>query len=126
MLRSENKAKRTIEKYTDSARFYADYLEVTGRMRPVEEITRDDVGELTVDSIDLDHDTVTVLGKGSRPRVLPLPSTSLALARYLRLRKAEKWAERTQFRILWPAYEGGPCLRSRVCTAHEMARTWPS
>lgn len=73
MLRSENKAKRTIEKYTDSARFYADYLEVTGRMRPVEEITRDDVGELTA-CITL-PDWMPPGGRGGTSQVIPAGTT---------------------------------------------------
>lgn len=55
-----------------------------------------EVGNLTVDDVDLDSDTVTVLGKGRRPRVLPIGSnTSLALSRYLRMRGREKWAPKT-------------------------------
>lgn len=55
-----------------------------------------EVGELRVDDVDLDQDTVTVIGKGRRPRVLPVGSnTSLALSRYLRVRGKEKWAPKT-------------------------------
>lgn len=61
-----------------------------------------EVGNLTVEDIDLDSDTVAVLGKGRRPRVLPIGSnTSLAISRYLRVRAGEKWSTRTD--RLWLA-----------------------
>lgn len=54
---------------------------------------------LKVDDLDLEQDQVLVLGKGSRPRMLPIGSnTSLALSRYLRVRSREKFAESPQ---LW-------------------------
>lgn len=60
-----------------------------------------EIGGLRVDDVDLDQDTVTVLGKGSRPRILPIgTNTSLALSRYLRVRGREKQADRPE---LWLA-----------------------
>ncbi|GAA3361916.1 site-specific integrase [Saccharopolyspora gregorii] len=54
---------------------------------------------LKVDDLDLEQDQVLVLGKGSRPRMLPIGSnTSLALSRYLRVRSREKFAKSSQ---LW-------------------------
>ncbi|MEV6226884.1 tyrosine-type recombinase/integrase [Saccharopolyspora shandongensis] len=54
---------------------------------------------IKVDDLDLDQDQVLVLGKGSRPRMLPIGSnTSLALSRYLRVREREKHAKLPQ---LW-------------------------
>jgi integrase/recombinase XerC len=52
-----------------------------------------EIAELTLPDIDLDHDLVYVLGKGRRPRALPIgQNTSLALSRYLRIRAKQKCA----------------------------------
>lgn len=65
-----------------------------------------EVGNLTVNDVDLDHDQVTVLGKGRRPRVLPIGSkTALALSRYLRKRQEHRFADRPQ---LWLAVNDRP------------------
>lgn len=65
-----------------------------------------EVAGLTLDDIDLDRDEVTVLGKGRRPRVLPIGAkTSLALSRYLRERAKHRHAER---RELWLADKNRP------------------
>ncbi len=65
-----------------------------------------EIGNLTTDSIDLDHDQVTVLGKGRRPRVLPIGTkTSLALSRYLRKRREHRHADRPE---LWLAEKNRP------------------
>lgn len=73
-----------------------------------------EVGNLTVDDVDLDADTVAVIGKGRRPRVLPIGSnSSLALSRYLRLRAREKWAAKTP--RLWLAEKNrGPLQANGV------------
>lgn len=65
-----------------------------------------EIGNLTTDSVDLDHDQVTVLGKGRRPRVLPIGTkTSLALSRYLRKRREHRYADRPE---LWLAEKNRP------------------
>ena len=60
-----------------------------------------EVGGLTLDDLDLDQDQIMVLGKGRRPRILPIgSSTSLALSRYLRARQKDRHAKRP---ALWLA-----------------------
>ncbi|WP_026454833.1 tyrosine-type recombinase/integrase [Saccharomonospora iraqiensis] len=69
-----------------------------------------EIANLTLDDVDLDQDTVTVLGKGRRPRVLPIGSkTSLALARYRRLRKPHRHADRPE---LWLGEKNRPPMTS--------------
>lgn len=49
---------------------------------------------LSVTDVELENDVVHVLGKGRRPRALPIgQNTSLALSRYLRLRRLAKCNE---------------------------------
>jgi site-specific recombinase XerD len=51
-------------------------------------LRRGEAAGLTVDDVDLDNDVVVVVGKGSRPRVVPFGArTGQALDRYLRERK---------------------------------------
>lgn len=58
-----------------------------------------EIGDLTVEDLDLEQDLVAVLGKGGRPRLLPIGSnTSLALSRYIRVRATHRHAKR---RELW-------------------------
>src|SRR5690606_18093064 len=65
-----------------------------------------EIGELTVDDVDLEQDQVQVLGKGRRPRVLSIGSkTSLALSRYLRVRSKHRHADRP---ALWLADKNRP------------------
>ncbi len=53
-----------------------------------------EVGRLNLDDVDLEQDTVSVLGKGRRPRVLPIcTSTALALSRYMRVRASDRYAK---------------------------------
>jgi integrase len=48
---------------------------------------------MTLDDVDLDHRIVWVLGKGRRPRALPIGrKTALALDRYLRMREGHRLA----------------------------------
>ncbi|SFE55614.1 Site-specific recombinase XerD [Actinopolyspora alba] len=55
-----------------------------------------EVSRITLDDLDLDQDQVMVLGKGRRPRMLPIGSnTSLALSRYIRVRAKDRFASRT-------------------------------
>jgi site-specific recombinase XerC len=54
-----------------------------------------------LDDVDLNADQVHVLGKGRRPRALPIgENTALALSRYLRVRGEQKW--RTCRTCGWP------------------------
>jgi integrase/recombinase XerC len=47
---------------------------------------------MTVDDVDLDQRIVWVLGKGRRPRALPIGrKTAQALDRYLRTREDHRW-----------------------------------
>lgn len=65
-----------------------------------------EIGNLTVDDLDLDQDQVAVVGKGGRPRILPIGSnTSLALSRYLRVRSTHQHAKRKE---LWLADKNRP------------------
>jgi integrase/recombinase XerC len=65
---------------------------------------RAEVAGLTVDDVDLDHQTIRVLGKGSRLRVVPFGArTAQALGRYLRLRSRDRWAHLPN---LWLAEKG--------------------
>jgi integrase/recombinase XerC len=54
---------------------------------------RGELAGLKIEDIDLDADTIHVVGKGRRPRIVPFGNaTGLALGRYLRLRERDKWA----------------------------------
>ena len=54
---------------------------------------RGEIAGLAVDDVDLDTDTIAVLGKGRRPRQCPFGhNTGLAIGRYLRVRERDKWA----------------------------------
>jgi site-specific recombinase XerD len=60
---------------------------------------------LTVDDLDFDADTASVLGKGRRPRVVPFGNkTGEALRRYLRIRAKHAFAEKTT--ALWLGKKG--------------------
>lgn len=62
-------------------------------------IRRAELAGLTLDDADLDGDLVTVLGKGRRPRTIPLsPKTAQALDRYVRARAGHPHAKRSE---LW-------------------------
>lgn len=53
-----------------------------------------EIAELKLTDVDLDQDLVYVIGKGRRPRALPIgQNTGLALSRYLRLRAKQKCAD---------------------------------
>jgi site-specific recombinase XerD len=67
-----------------------------------------EIADLTVDDLDLTLDVIHVIGKGRRSRVVPFSArTSLALSRYLRARRADEWAAKTD--ALWLAERGrGP------------------
>jgi len=66
---------------------------------------------LRLDDVDLEHRAVRVLGKGRRPRVLPLGTrTTLALNRYLRKRPEHRLAG---LDALWLGH-GGAMTRSGV------------
>ena len=70
-----------------------------------------EIGNLTVEDLDLEQDQIAVLGKGRRPRVLPIGSnTSLALSRYLRVRATHRHAKRPQ---LWLADKNRPPMTAR-------------
>lgn len=72
-----------------------------------------EVAGLAVTDVDLDRDEVTVLGKGRRPRVLPIGTkTSLALSRYLRTRVRDRHADRAP---LWLAEKNkGPLTANGI------------
>ena len=60
-----------------------------------------EIANLRVDDVDLDDQTLTVVGKGSRTRVLPVGARSVkALDRYLRARRSPDPA-------LWIGAKGG-------------------
>jgi site-specific recombinase XerD len=66
---------------------------------------RGEVVGLTVDAVDLEDDTVVVLGKGKRPRAIPYGAkTGQALTRYLRARAQHPHAKLTD--ALWLAQKG--------------------
>lgn len=65
-----------------------------------------EIANLTLDDLDLEQDLITVIGKGRRPRVLPIGSnTSLALSRYLRVRATHRHAKLPH---LWLADKNRP------------------
>lgn len=54
---------------------------------------RAELANLTLDDLDMDDQTVTVVGKGNRTRVVPFGAkTAQALGRYLRMRGEDTWA----------------------------------
>lgn len=67
---------------------------------------RSEVAELMVSSVDLDYDSILVMGKGRKPRSIPYGhKTGRALTRYMRARGEHPWAERTT--ALWLGQKGG-------------------
>jgi integrase/recombinase XerC len=68
---------------------------------------RAEIANLTVDDVDITDQSVQVVGKGSRLRVVPFGyKTAQALGRYLRLREPDRWSAMRQ---LWLGEKGrGP------------------
>jgi integrase/recombinase XerC len=68
---------------------------------------RAEIASLTVDDVDMTDQSVQVVGKGSRLRVVPFGhKTAQALGRYLRLRERDRWSAMRQ---LWLGEKGrGP------------------
>ena len=65
---------------------------------------RGEIVALTTDDVSLEERDITVIGKGSRVRIVPFGlKTAQALGRYLRLREREKWAHLPN---LWLAEKG--------------------
>lgn len=65
---------------------------------------RSECATLTVEALDFEHDTATVLAKGNRIRVCPFgPRTAKQLRRYLRARLDHSYAERPE---LWVGRRG--------------------
>src|SRR4051812_7988929 len=55
---------------------------------------RAEIANLTTTDVSLDERDITVIGKGSRVRIVPFGlKTAQSLGRYLRLRDRDKWAE---------------------------------
>lgn len=55
---------------------------------------RGEIAALMTDDVSMDERDITVIGKGSRVRIVPFGlKTAQALGRYLRLRERGKWAE---------------------------------
>jgi integrase/recombinase XerC len=55
---------------------------------------RGELARLTTTDVSLDERDITVIGKGSRVRIIPFGlKTAQSLGRYLRLRDRDKWAE---------------------------------
>src|SRR5919201_19210 len=108
-LEAENKSPRTIEAYTDAVLLLAD----TGMRRA------ECVG-MTLDDVDLDQRIVWVLGKGRRPRALPIGrKTAQALDRYLRTREGHRLAHLSN---LWIG-RNGPMTPSGIYqVVHDRAR----
>jgi site-specific recombinase XerD len=99
-LEAENKSPRTIEAYTDAVRLLTIYM--------------------ALDDVDLDQRIVWVLGKGRRPRALPVGrKTAQALDRYLRAREGHRLAHLPH---LWVG-RNGPMTPSGVYqVVHDRAR----
>ena len=116
-LDAENKSPQTIEAYTDfaSRRDTAIILLLvdTGMRRA------ECVG-MTLDDVDLDQRIVWVLGKGRRPRALPIGrKTAQALDRYLRAREGHRLAHLPH---LWVG-RNGPMTPSGIYqVVHDRAR----
>jgi len=73
-------------------------------------IRRGELAALTKDDVSLDERDITVIGKGSRVRIVPFGlKTAQALGRYLRLRDRERWAD---LPALWLAEKGRGALGS--------------
>jgi integrase/recombinase XerC len=68
---------------------------------------RAEIADLTLANVDLTDQTIAVLGKGRRVRVVPFGAkTAQALGRYLRLREHDRWAHMGN---LWLSEKGrGP------------------
>src|SRR4051794_18799807 len=55
---------------------------------------RGEIAGLTTDDVSLDERDITVIGKGSRVRIVPFGlKTAQSLGRYLRLRDRDRWAD---------------------------------
>jgi integrase/recombinase XerC len=74
---------------------------------------RAEIAGLTVEAVDLDTDTLALFGKGRRQRQVTLsPKTAQALERYLRVRRRDRYADRSE---LWLAERGrGPLTYSGI------------
>lgn len=74
---------------------------------------RAEIAGLTVEAVDLDTDTLRLFGKGRRERHVTLsPKTAQALERYLRARRRDRFADRSE---LWLAERGrGPLTYSGI------------
>lgn len=71
---------------------------------------RSEIAALTMDDLDLDTDTIRVVGKGRRTRTIPFaPSTGTALTRYLRVRAKHRIADDER---LWLGERGRAALTS--------------
>jgi integrase len=69
---------------------------------------RGELAALTTADVSLDERDITVIGKGSRVRIVPFGlKTAQALGRYLRLRERHKWGE---LENLWLAEKGRGAL----------------
>lgn len=67
-------------------------------------IRRGELAALTTTDVSMDERDITVIGKGSRVRIVPFGlKTAQSLGRYLRLRDREKWAHLDS---LWLAEKG--------------------
>jgi site-specific recombinase XerD len=65
---------------------------------------RSELANLTVDTVDLDHNIAFVMGKGRRPRACPFGrKTAQAIDRYVRLRDRERLAGEPAF---WLGHQG--------------------
>jgi site-specific recombinase XerD len=72
---------------------------------------RAEVLNLKLPDVDLTHNVITVVGKGSRPRVVPFgDKTADTIRRYLRARKRHSWADRSDG--MWLGHSGpiGPYM----------------
>jgi site-specific recombinase XerD len=75
---------------------------------------------ITLDDLDLDQRIVWVLGKGRRPRALPIGrKTSVALDRYLRVREDHRYAHLPH---LWLGQRGGMTPSGIYQVVHDRAR----
>lgn len=71
-------------------------------------IRRGELAALTLTDVSLDERDISVIGKGSRVRIVPFGlKTAQAMGRYLRLRDREKWAH---LQNLWLAEKGRGAL----------------
>jgi site-specific recombinase XerD len=75
---------------------------------------------ITLDDLDLDQKVVWVLGKGRRPRALPIGrKTSVALDRYLRVREGHRYAHLPH---LWLGLRGAMTPSGIYQVVHDRAR----